>query len=226
MNHNIIFRRDKIVELCAGKTVLHLGFIQHSHLYEDLIKNKKWLHEQISKVAKRLVGIDYLEKDVEHIKKTYGYECYYGDVTKLDEVALNDKFEIIVCGELIEHLDNAGLMLNGIKKMMNSNSLLIITTPNPWSLQRLKLIKKGCLENEWLNKEHTCWYTYETLKQLLDRCGYCEERYDYYYCHEEKDLISHDPLLGKIRNIKRKLVLNNTKKNEFDGLFFVTKIKI
>lgn len=29
-----VFRKDKIVELCTGKRVLHLGFIQHHDLYE------------------------------------------------------------------------------------------------------------------------------------------------------------------------------------------------
>lgn len=225
MNRNIIFRKDKIVELCAGKTVLHLGFIQHSHLYKKLIKDKKWLHEKLSSCSKRLVGVDFLEKDVEYIKNMYGYECYYGDVTQLDSVPLSEQFDVIVCGELIEHIDNAGLMLNGLKPFMDTSSILIITSPNPWSSERLKLIKNGYLENEWLNTEHVCWYSYETLKQLLERYGYCEKSFDYYYGQEEKEYFSRDPVLGRIKNIKTRLAIFNENIYNYDGLFFVAKLK-
>lgn len=225
INFDIIFRKDKIVELCSGKTVLHLGFIQHSHLYKDLIKDKKWLHEKLFQCSKRLVGIDYLEKDVEYIKKTYGYECYYGDVTQLDKVPMREQFEVVVCGELIEHVENAGLMLNGIKHLMNANSILIITSPNPWSSGRLKLIRNGYLENEWLNTEHVCWYSYETLKQLLERFGFCEESFSFYYGEEEKDYFSSHSLLERIKNKKNRLAIFNTDFYNFDGLFFVARLK-
>ena len=60
----LIFRKDRIIEICTGKSVLHLGFIQHSHLFRSLIETNQWLHGNINAKANRLVGIDYLEKDV------------------------------------------------------------------------------------------------------------------------------------------------------------------
>ena len=47
-----VFRKDKIVELCTGKRVLHLGFIQHHDLYEKKISEGDWLHEKINSVKK------------------------------------------------------------------------------------------------------------------------------------------------------------------------------
>lgn len=219
----LIFRIDKIVELCEEKEVLHLGFIQHSHLYEELIKKEKWLHKKIDSVAKRLVGFDYLKEEVESVRKKYNYDCYYADVMKLDEVTLENKFDIIVCGELIEHIENPGLMLDGIKRFMHDKSKLIITTPNPWSQERIKLIQKSILEDKWLNGEHVGWYSYQILKQLLERKGFNEILYDYYYGQTYE-------VINLSNRIKRRIFkLYNgefvrPKKQCFDGLFFITKL--
>ena len=137
---NRIYRKDSIVKLCRDKSVLHLGFIQHSHLYKKLMDEGNWLHEQIAGVAKNLVGIDYLENDVDWFKQNTRHEVYTADVTKLENWNYKEMFDIIVCGELIEHLENPGLMLQGIKKFMHPGSEIIITTPNPWSRNRLRLI--------------------------------------------------------------------------------------
>lgn len=222
---NTIYRKDEIVRYCKDKNVLHLGFIQHD-LYEEKIKEDNWLHAKIAKVSNQIVGFDYLNEHIEKIKKKYYYECYYADVMKLEEVQLDDKFDVIVCGELIEHIENPGLMLDGIKRFMHDESILVITTPNPWSKARIKLIQQGVLENKWLNKEHVCWYSFETLQQLLFRKGFAEELFDYYYGESISDMLKDtDGILGKLKYIKRNYVLKKTKKTHYDGLFFVVKLK-
>jgi len=219
----INFRKDKIVRLCQNKNVLHLGFIQHD-LYEEKIKQDDWLHSKIVKVAKSLVGFDYLKNDVKLIKNKYGYEVYYADVMNLEEVNLEKKFDIIVCGELIEHIENPGLMLDGIKRFMNIDTKLIITTPNPWMTDRINLINSGVTEETWLNKEHVSWYSYQTLKQLLERKEFEEENYDYYYGNSIADFYNNTKgIIGKLRLLKRKYILNETSKENYDGLFFVAR---
>lgn len=218
------FRKDEIVKSCTDKNVLHLGFIQHN-LYEQKIKEDDWLHSKIDSVAKTLVGFDYLKDDVEILKNKYNYEAYYADVMNLQEVELNQTFDVVVCGELIEHIENPGLMLDGIKRFMNKDTILIITTPNPWMKQRVSLVNSDVKESEWLNKEHVSWYSYQTLKQLLERKGFNEVSYDYYYGNSKENYEKKmNGFLGILRKIKRKLILNSTKKENYDGLFFVSKI--
>jgi len=217
-----IFRKDEIIKICRNKNVLHLGFIQHSYLYNELIQSGKWLHEKINKVSKKLVGFDFLKEEIKIIKKKYNYECYYADVTKLEYVDYDEKFDVIICGELIEHLDNPGLMLNGIKRFMHRDSLLIITTPNPWSKKRLSLIRKGIPESEWLNKEHICWFSYQTLKQLLERYNYVEVKYGYYHYETIEDFkFFKIDFLNKLKKIKDSIFLKDINKN---GLFFIAKL--
>ncbi|MBW8886647.1 MAG: methyltransferase domain-containing protein [Fibrobacteres bacterium] len=214
------------MDLCRGKDVLHLGFIQHSHLYEKLIAEGKWLHGQLRSVAKRLAGIDYLASDVEAISAKYGYECYAGDAMRLEGVPLRDTFDVILCGELIEHIENPGLMLDGIKRFMHADSVLAITTPNPWCTQRIDLVNRGILEDRWLNNEHVCWYTYGTLKQLLQRKGFEEVDYGYYF-HQSSESVYSTPgrFLKSLRIAKKAYFASRVKPQNYEGLFFVSRLR-
>lgn len=221
------FRKDKIVELCKGKTVLHLGFIQHAHLYREAISKGEWLHGKIAKVASKLVGIDYLKTEVALLRKEFHYECYQGDVTDPTTFSnLKARYQVVVCGELIEHVENPGLMLDGIKKVMDRNSVLIITTPNPWAKQRMKLIRGGHYEDEWLNKEHACWFSAGTLRQLLARKGYEEVEYTFYVGEsmDEFMLTGDGSLRAFLERSRRKFGLRVLHRGQSDGLFFVARI--
>jgi ubiquinone/menaquinone biosynthesis C-methylase UbiE len=219
----VIFRKEKIVSLCKGKKVLHLGFIQHT-FYEKKIQENDWLHSKLDEVSSKLVGVDYLANEVVKIKEKYGYECYFGDVMQLDACELKDTFDVIVCGELIEHIENPGLMLDGIKRFMNEDTTLIITTPNPWYRERIKLIKNNKLEDQWLNKEHVSWFSFETLKQLLARKGY-DANGGYYYDESVTRMKKSNSLVDRIKYFFKKIVMSNTPERLYDGLFFIVKVK-
>lgn len=219
-----IISHNAIVTLCQNKTVLHLGFVGHKDQYEKSISQRRWLHSKIASVAKRLVGIDSLKEEVQVIGEKYGYEVFCGDVMDLPSLGLNDSFDVIVCGELIEHISNPGLMLEGVKKYMHKDSLLIITTPNPWSKGRIKLIKKGRLESEWLNPEHICWYSFETLKNILNRYKFTIA-YSGYYVRKRPPESIYKRLRNFIYRTAKSIgrVFGPPKLCLSDGLFFVAQ---
>lgn len=222
----MIYRKDEILKYCENKKVLHLGFIQHTNLWRQKLLENDWLHKKLLDVSSRVVGIDYLKDEVDIIKKELNIECYYGDATKLNELDLNEVFDVIVCGELIEHIDNPGLMLDGLKRFMHEDSKLILTTPNPWRDLWVHYIFTNNNEENWLNNEHVCWYSYQTLKQLLQRYDYKEVKYDYYYAENETE--EDKSLIRRIKNLIKKIIFiyyeNKNIKNKYEGLFFVTKI--
>lgn len=220
----VIFRKDKVVDLCKGKSVLHLGFIQHL-MYEDQMKKGDWLHNQIDEVSSSLVGVDYLAEEVEKISTKYKYQCYFGDVMKLEECQVQGTYDVIVCGELIEHIENPGLMLDGVKRFMHKDSILVITTPNPWSLNRIKLMFLKKLENKWLNTEHVSWFSYGTLKQLLERKSYAEIDYNYYYDESVENMRKSKSFINQVKFFFKKILLKMTPAHLYDGLFFQTKLK-
>jgi SAM-dependent methyltransferase len=90
---------------------------------------------------------------------------------RLDEVPLSETFDVIIAGEIIEHLSNAGLFLQGIKRFMNPETRLVITTVNAYCGMRFAIYglrgKRG--RNEPVHPEHVAYYSYKTLSLILER---------------------------------------------------------
>ena len=215
-------RKEAIIKYCKGKVVLDLGCTQHRMMGKE-IKEQDWLHFKIQQVSQKLIGLDFLKDEVERLNMV-GYSIICGDVENIDKIKFPiNRFDIIVCGELIEHLSNPGLFLKNLKKIMNNRTLLIITTPNVYSRQRIKLMLDKKYEKEWLNKEHKCWYSYETLKQLLNSYDYQKVSWGYY----SPSIIKNENMFWEIKQtIKRKINYKHCNQIELeDGLFFVSKVK-
>jgi SAM-dependent methyltransferase len=208
-----IFRIDEILEYCKGKSVLHFGYVQHSVVYEEYMQRDEWAHAWMARVASRVVGVDYLPQDIEDIQKKYGYEGYFGDAMNLDSCKLNEKFDVVVCGELIEHLTNPGLMLEGVKRFMKDDGILIVTTPNVWAKTYLRQMKK--YDNEtWVNPEHVLWYSHFTLTNTMERHGYDKVSYDYYFDFTTRKSYFNvqKGLMGKARTIVRTIRMKRSTK--------------
>jgi hypothetical protein len=71
--------------------------------------------------------------------------------------------QLIVAGEIIEHLSNAGRFLDLLHK---SRVPVILTTPNAGGIDQQRLVR---LQTECVNREHVAWYSYNTLKTLIER---------------------------------------------------------
>ena len=78
----------------------------------------------------------------------------------------HSRYDIIVAGEILEHLANPGRFLEA---MRHFTCPLIITTPNAFSQSGMDCVKQG-YEN--VNKDHVAYYTYTTLKTLAERYRY------------------------------------------------------
>ncbi len=228
MKQQIIYRLEKTLELCRGKKVLNLGYVQHRN-WQDRMKKGIWFHEKLCRISNKVVGIDILANEIKKINKLLERDDIAADVTKLKNIDLNDIFEVIFCGELIEHLANPGLMLDGIKKFMDKNSILVVTTPNVFYEKWVRKAWKGLEGKDFLNEEHVCWYSFQTLKQLLDRYNYKEEFYSYYYSNSKKVT-----KFNYIKNLIKRILYIFFKKVDYAplspeakqmGLYFVAKLK-
>lgn len=166
----LLQRVDFIKEICANKKVLHLGCTDYPFT-ENSIKNGMLLHGTIDKTASELYGFDFDLKGIE-ILKNAGYDnLFQADLEKLEDVPLNKTFDVILAGEMIEHLSNPGLFLRGIQRFMNRDTQLVITTINAYSAMRFciyGLRGKGG-ENEPVHPDHVAYYSYKTLKLVIER---------------------------------------------------------
>lgn len=227
LKKDVLYRLEAIEALCRNKKVLNLGFLQHAD-WEQKVDSDLWLHGRLEKVASQVLGLDYLAEEVKKYNHVYGTNNKVADVTNLSDLDLDAVFDVIVCGELIEHIDNPGLMLAGLKRFMNKDTLLVITTPNPWAARWVKMANQGYEGSRFLNSEHVCWYSFHTLRQLLERHCYQEVDYGYYYSHS-RARTQYKPMrewIKRIASLVFKHIYDAPAYPEVkqSGLFFVTKI--
>lgn len=154
----VVDRAKFILERCAGKRVLEFGATGALQLL-------------IRQAASAYLGVD---RESDSDRGVVGFD--------LDETAIRHKLpymekpDVIVCGEVLEHLSNPGYFLDRLKSLY-LDAPVIITVPNAFTEVGLKHIRDG-IEN--VNVDHTCWFSYRTLRTLLERYGYAIDQFHWY----------------------------------------------
>ena len=142
--------------------VLHLGAAHHT---PDSVDREDWLHRHLASIARELVGVDIAEAGVKKLRDL-GYQIHLADVQDFE---LGRKFNVVVAGELIEHVERAGALLRCIRSHLGPDGILIITTPNPWSILN---VAQALWRDVHVHPEHVAWYDSTTLRQLVERMGF------------------------------------------------------
>lgn len=151
-----------VVERVAGKSVLDLGCVCHDPAN---YQSKFWLHRAIVERAAQTTGMDLSQSGVDFLQAR-GFNVHFGDAQSFDVAG---KFDVIVAGDLIEHLEDFSGFLKSCKRHLKPDGRIIISTPNPWYWRN---VVKSILALEVANNpEHTCWLCPRTLRQLAARHG-------------------------------------------------------
>jgi len=166
----LVDRINFVKDLCKNKDVLNLGCADVTRL-DIALKKGQHLHVEISKVSRRLIGIDISQESLDRLKSIGEFELICWDVERIGELNVGT-FDVVVCGELIEHLSNPGQMLDGIKRLLKPDGILIITTPNTLSLKNILhvLIRAQDVNSDF----HSLAFTPKTLRTLLHRYGFVD----------------------------------------------------
>ncbi len=161
----ISFLRDS----ARGRSVIHLGFFDVGWR-EMQTQYGAWLHAELAKVASSLIGIDY---DAEAVRaaNSEGYTAYAADCRDPEAIeALGiEPADVVIAGELIEHLDSPGPFLDGAHSLVKPGGSLLITTPNGVSPTGVIAAGRGY---EAVNSDHVALYSWFTLQNLLERHGW------------------------------------------------------
>jgi 2-polyprenyl-3-methyl-5-hydroxy-6-metoxy-1,4-benzoquinol methylase len=160
----IPLKEDYLCALSAGKDVLDLGCVNHS--YERAMSlGDQWPHKRLKSVAKSIVGIDILREDVAKLNAA-GYNITVANAESFD---LGRTFDVINCGDIVEHLSNIGLFFQSVEKHMGDDSICVITTPNPFNIEQIMLaIFHGSVA---VNDEHTVWIDPRVMFTAVSRTG-------------------------------------------------------
>lgn len=154
----VVDRTEFILALVKGKRVLDFGA-------------SGALHRDVMKVARAYLGVD--REDGLFVR---GFDL--DDVTET-LLPVFDDTEVILCGEVLEHLSNPGWFLTRLRAQYPGVPVLI-SVPNAFSTIAQSWLKKG-FEN--VNEDHVAWYSPKTLSVLLERAGYTTGDLYYYNGH-------------------------------------------
>ncbi len=164
-------RFEKIERLVRGKRVLDCGAAMG--IYPTVETDRSiLLHDKISRAASYVLGIDSYLPSVTQLRSE-GYNVVFGDVEQLQ---LSEKFDIVVAGELIEHLSNPGKFLEAALNLMEPQGKLILTTPNVYGITE---IIRNLFGEGWTPDSHVACYSERTLTNLLCSNGYAVKEVNY-----------------------------------------------
>ncbi|MBA3382358.1 MAG: class I SAM-dependent methyltransferase [Actinobacteria bacterium] len=109
-------------------------------------------------------------------------EVLVGDAETMELPFLEGSFDVVVCGDLIEHLREPEQFLARVRPLLREGGRLVLTTPNVanWTM------RLGLLVGRWrytergiLDRTHLHLFTRRTLVETLGRAGYRVVVFDY-----------------------------------------------
>lgn len=168
-------------DLCRGRSVLHLGCTNWPY-QEQSSGDDRFLHAALMPEAGELWGMDGDAEGLAALESQGVSNLYHGDLEKLEQVAINRTFDVIVAGEVIEHLSNPGLFLNGVQRFMRPDTILAITTVNAYCAFRMAIygIRGRGGHAEPVHPDHVAYYSYRTLTHVAKRSGLVLDRFAFY----------------------------------------------
>jgi hypothetical protein len=175
MNKEPVQREDFLIELSRNKRVLHFGFTD-APFTKISLDGGRMLHCRIKEVAASLYGVDVDSAAVEIYRRTTGDTCNaILDIEAEPDITgdLRNKYDLLLFGEILEHLKNPGNGLAHLHTICAANpaSKLVVTVPNAFSVLFFGAAVNG---HEIVHPDHYYWFSPVTLKKLLVTYGFRE----------------------------------------------------
>ena len=190
-------RYSEIVNRCRGKRVLHLGCVGFTDcpVETKVAQAKESLHQLLTDISD-CVGIDLDQESIDQLKMHGIFKnVMIGNVEHLEELPTDlELFDVVVAGDIIEHISNPGKMLDGIQRFLKPGGCLLVSSPNSMGLPAYLRYVFGRFRE---GQQHVLCFNPIALAQLLQRHGY--RITESFSCHERHAQASHKQLfkIGK-----------------------------
>jgi 2-polyprenyl-3-methyl-5-hydroxy-6-metoxy-1,4-benzoquinol methylase len=182
-------RKEVVLSLCRGKRVLHLGCVDAGPFFRERLSRGELMHQQIAAVASDLWGVDIDREGISLLRDRGFSNLVVADACDADRIeALGSRsFDVIVAAEIVEHLQNPGLFLAAVRRLMTpENTQLIVTVPNAFrTVSWLWLMRRV----EFVHPDHNYWFSYATSTHLVRQSG-LEIQNTYMYSLQPSDLFT------------------------------------
>jgi SAM-dependent methyltransferase len=173
MNIKTYVGRTKVIlDACRRKKILHLGCVGFTDCTpaKKLEMARSSLHAILSQGGD-CTGIDLDTETIQELRKAGIFEnVLEGNVEQLEKFKGSlPRFDIVLAGDIIEHISNPGLMLEGIKEFIKDEGRLVVSTPNSFGIAAFLRFLRGSFRE---GEQHVMCFNPITLRQLLERHGY------------------------------------------------------
>jgi SAM-dependent methyltransferase len=167
-------RIEAILRAARGPAVLDVGCAGGLRTDVPLVRSAEWVHGHLQARFDEVYGIDFSQSKVDYLRR-HGYpRVTVGDAQSFD---LGRRFDTVVAGELIEHLENPAGFLRTARRHLRPGGRIVLTTPyaaGPANVLYAWLkYPRTCS-----NPEHTMWFCPSTMRVLAERCGLQVRRWE------------------------------------------------
>lgn len=164
----IVDRTAHLVELARGQKVLDIGIVDH--FVKDPTGSAYWLHGHIARAAAFCLGIDVLRDGIAALRARH-YNVAVCDITR-DH--LTDSFDLIIAGEVIEHLGHMESLFAFAAQHINPGGRLVFTSPNPFYLTRFAMHVANRMRE---SVDHVGFVFPSGVAELAERQGFVLDAY-------------------------------------------------
>jgi 2-polyprenyl-3-methyl-5-hydroxy-6-metoxy-1,4-benzoquinol methylase len=159
-----------VERLCAQTSgeVAHLGCADSPYT-DELLAAGELLHSRLVRVA-RVTGFDVDPRALEQVREALpGERFVLADVT--DELPAEERgrYQLVIAGEVLEHVPNADAFLRGCAALLAPGGRLCVTVPNACCP---KIGLRAVLGRESVHPDHRVYFGPRTLRRTLDGAGY------------------------------------------------------
>ena len=176
-------RSEWVLEQASGKKVLDVGCVDAGQTMERY-KKGDMLHARLEKTCSGLIGVDVDQDGIAAMRQLGFTNLLAVDVSESSlqviEAVKNmmGGCDIILCGEILEHILNMGNFLTGIREIAKAfTAVLIVTVPNAFSIRALPGIVRGV---EYGHPDHKHVFSPLSLKTTLDQTGFSVQKTLFY----------------------------------------------
>ena len=164
-------RIDYLCQAAKNNHILDLGALDET-AYLVKKNSEHWVHKRLAQEASFVRGVDISDLIAnESLKPFENSTIEYGDVYNLEPII--SRFgapDLIVAGELIEHLPNSLKFLQNMKEISALNGTrILLTTPNACCIHNAII---GLFRRESTHQDHLAIFSFKTINTLLKRANF------------------------------------------------------
>jgi 2-polyprenyl-3-methyl-5-hydroxy-6-metoxy-1,4-benzoquinol methylase len=133
-----------------------------------------YLAQPLSERGNTIVGVE-LDPVAARAAEAFCERVLVGDVETMELPLESGSFDVVLCGDVVEHLRDPGAALTRLRPFLKPGGRIVLSTPNVanWAI-RLSLLggRWRYTDRGILDRTHTHLFTRATLAEALRHAGY------------------------------------------------------